>query len=537
MSADASSLRARQAGPATTDTRQAGPAAVDTRRSWARTVAWVLAVGLILHRTFVLPLQGERTDDFSRVYEALSRFLGGEAVYTEYLGDATPHYLYSPGATVILSPIAAVSGDTEVARFWFVCINAVGVIAGLAWLWRRARLSFTGWLFPLALAGVFLTESVTNTLRFSNIHGVLSALLAVVLVGVAGPPRGRGDGDGAVARPGRRGRRGRDGDGVARGRGRAAGGGVARQAVPGVALGLLILVKPFFAVLLLLPLLRRRFLLLGAAVAVPVVANVVGYLLLPDADAYRTTLMPYLRIVRSYANASIAGLGAAHGWPAVLVVGLRVVVAVGVVVGMWTVTARLWHRSFAWACAMSTILLSGTFVVATLGQQYYSLFLIPAVFTLRAAPRLFGGVTGAAGLLLVLSHNAVGSVGPVPLTGEVMTCIGWTLVIAAPVVAAVRDRRRQPARGAARARGRADAEGAVADRADAAPAPAVHGRRPVAGRRPVREGSRPDSRSRGRHRAGRGPAGTTGDLGELGDRGELGGRGGRADRGRPAVQG
>ncbi|WP_185737683.1 glycosyltransferase family 87 protein [Corynebacterium bovis] len=198
MSADASSLRARQAGPATTDTRKAGPAAVDTRRSWARTVAWVLAVGLILHRTFVLPLQGERTDDFSRVYEALSRFLGGEAVYTEYLGDATPHYLYSPGATVILSPIAAVSGDTEVARFWFVCINAVGVIAGLAWLWRRARLSFTGWLFPLALAGVFLTESVTNTLRFSNINGVLSALLAVVLVGVAGPPRGRGDGDGAV---------------------------------------------------------------------------------------------------------------------------------------------------------------------------------------------------------------------------------------------------------------------------------------------------------------------------------------------------
>ncbi|MEL4211390.1 glycosyltransferase family 87 protein [Corynebacterium bovis] len=517
MSADASSLRARQAGPATTDTRQAGPAAVDSRRSWARTVAWVLAVGLILHRTFVLPLQGERTDDFSRVYEALSRFLGGEAVYTEYLGDATPHYLYSPGATVILSPIAAVSGDTEVARFWFVCINAVGVIAGLAWLWRRARLSFTGWLFPLALAGVFLTESVTNTLRFSNINGVLSALLAVVLVGVAGPPRGRGDGDG-----------------VARGRDRATGGGVARQALPGVVLGLLILVKPFFAVLLLLPLLRRRFLLLGAAVAVPVVANVVGYLLLPDADAYRTTLMPYLRIVRSYANASIAGLGAAHGWPAVLVVGLRVVVAVGVVVGMWTVTARLWHRSFAWACAMSTILLSGTFVVATLGQQYYSLFLIPAVFTLRAAPRLFGGVTGAAGLLLVLSHNAVGSVGPVPLTGEVMTCIGWTLVVAAPVVAAVRDRRRQPARGAARARGRADAEGAAADRADAAPAPAVPGRRPVAGRRPVREGSRPDSRSRGRHRAGRGPAGTTGDLGELG---ELGGRGGRADRGRPAVQG
>ena len=190
MSADASSLRARQAGPATTDTRQAGPAAVDTRRSWARTVAWVLAVGLILHRTFVLPLQGERTDDFSRVYEALSRFLGGEAVYTEYLGDATPHYLYSPGATVILSPIAAVSGDTEVARFWFVCINAVGVIAGLAWLWRRARLSFTGWLFPLALAGVFfLMLPVVLPARFSEIPEAPGAHIWIRIAGFCPPAR------------------------------------------------------------------------------------------------------------------------------------------------------------------------------------------------------------------------------------------------------------------------------------------------------------------------------------------------------------
>ena len=70
-----------------------------------RAVAWPLAVVLALHRVFVLALNGSVTDDFTTVHSAVRRSLDGVPVYNEIYHHVDPHYLYNPGATLLLTPL------------------------------------------------------------------------------------------------------------------------------------------------------------------------------------------------------------------------------------------------------------------------------------------------------------------------------------------------------------------------------------------------------------------------------------------------
>ena len=97
----------------------------------ANAAAWPIAVLLIVHGVLILAANGSVTDDFSTVYAAVRRFVDGTPVYNETYQHVDPHYLYNPGATLLLSPLGLID-DPTVARTLFVLANAGAIVAALA---------------------------------------------------------------------------------------------------------------------------------------------------------------------------------------------------------------------------------------------------------------------------------------------------------------------------------------------------------------------------------------------------------------------
>ena len=99
-------------------------------------------------------------------------------MYNEHLDYVDPHYLYPPGGTLLMAPFGYI--DTVFASHnWFVAVNTVAIIAAACLLVRMFGFSLTSVALPALLTAMFFTESVTNTLVFTNINGCI--LLAEVL--------------------------------------------------------------------------------------------------------------------------------------------------------------------------------------------------------------------------------------------------------------------------------------------------------------------------------------------------------------------
>ena len=113
-------------------------------RLWTA-AAWPAAIVLVLHRVFVLAVNGSVTDDFGTVYHAIRRLWEGNPVYEQNYSFVEPLYLYNPGATVLLSPLGLVS--EEHARIAFILANAAAIVAALALLTRFA-VSYTHLTLP-----------------------------------------------------------------------------------------------------------------------------------------------------------------------------------------------------------------------------------------------------------------------------------------------------------------------------------------------------------------------------------------------------
>ena len=302
--------------------------------------AWPVAVVLILHRLLVLARAGSFTDDFTTVWSAARRFVERVPVYNEVYHHVNPHYLYNPGATLLLSPLGMIP-TMEAARPWFILLNAAAIITALAWLTRLAGFRVSHPLFPVSLALAFATEAVTNTLVFANINGVLLlALTAFIALMLA-----------------------------------------RRDVAAGVVLGLAIVVKPMFAPLLVLPLMQLRWRVIAAGVAVPVLLNVVAWPLTPGAGDYLTKLVPYLGITRNYANSSLAGFAVYFGMPGWLHGPLFVVLASAVAVAVLGLARWRERDEWAWLAVSSGVLIAGVCLLSSLGQAYYSMMLFPALFT------------------------------------------------------------------------------------------------------------------------------------------------------------
>lgn len=358
--------------------------------------AWAFCLVTVLWRSFIKPFNTpDRVDDFSNLHRALVNFVHGHPVYIEDLSTRDPHYLYSPGATVLLSPVGWISSDVETSRWWFILANSAAIIVGIALLFRVAGHTLGDFLFPATVTAAYFTENVTNTLTFSNVNGICFLLLTVSINGL-----------------------------------------IKKQPLrTGLAIGLLGLIKPFFFILLLLVVIQRMWKALGIAVAVPIVFNILGYILIKDADVYRTTLMPYIRTPRDYANLSIVGVGLAQHWPGIVVFLLRAIVVIAALLAVYLARTYYVSRPQVFVPTASTALLLAAILAGSLGQQYYTLFFVPVLATIKYWGWADGAVLGA-GFASILPMNPF-IFSPSHVVGVVLfswTMLSWLVLLIGTVL-------------------------------------------------------------------------------------------------------
>lgn len=304
--------------------------------------AWVVVV--VVNLVFFVAFNGFEVDDFSNVYRSISRFTHGQRVYTEDYSTFDPHYLYSPGATLLLSPLGLV-GKLGVARKLFIMLNAAAIIWGMGLLTRLIKQPLRSPLFPAAIALAFDTESVRSTLTFGNANGLMFlALCGFLYLWLAD-----------------------------------------RRLWAGVVLGLAITIKPMFAPLLLILLVRRDWIAVATSVAIPVVTNAAMWPVLSMGHDYRTIVIPFLKVVRPFANPSLRGIHANYAINQGLFDAIWLFVAACCVVGVVGAYSYWSQDRVASTLTMSSVLLAGVFLLSALGQGYYTMFLFPLFFSAYAA--------------------------------------------------------------------------------------------------------------------------------------------------------
>ncbi len=309
-----------------------------------RSALWPLAIMSIIHRSYVLTSNGYITDDWAPVYRAVRNFRAGVAVYTDNFDLVDPHYLYPPGGTLLMAPFGYIDSEFA-ARNWFILLNTLAVIVAACLLVRLFGFGLNSVALPALLLAFYCTESVTNTLVFTNINGAI--LLAEVLFF-------RWLLDGRAS----------------------------REWLAGIAIGLSLVVKPLLGVLLLLPLLNRQWRALAAAIAVPVAFNAVAWPLVSDRMNFIERTLPYIMSTRDYFNSSVLGNGVYYGLPAWLILALRVLFLALAVASLWLLYRYYRERDqLFWMLTSSGVLLIASWLVLSLAQGYYSMMLFPFLMT------------------------------------------------------------------------------------------------------------------------------------------------------------
>lgn len=309
-----------------------------------RTALWPIAIMSIIHRSYVLTSNGYITDDWAPVYRAARNFRAGVDIYNEHFDQVDPHYLYPPGGTLLMAPFGYIDSEFA-ARNWFIVLNTLALIAAACLLVRLFRFPLSSVALPALLAAMFVTESVTNTLVFTNINGCILLLEVLFLRWLL---------DGRNS----------------------------REWLAGLAIGLSLVVKPVLGVLLLLPLLNRQWRALAAAIAVPVAFNAVGFVLVADRMNFVRRTLPYIFSTRDYFNSSVLGNGVYYGLPMWLIVALRLLFVALAAGSLWLLYRYYRQRDeFFWMLTSSGVLLIASWLVLSLAQGYYSMMLFPFLMT------------------------------------------------------------------------------------------------------------------------------------------------------------
>lgn len=309
-----------------------------------RSALWPIAIMSIIHRSYVLTSNGYITDDWAPVYRAARNFRAGVDIYNEHFDQVDPHYLYPPGGTLLMAPFGYFDSEFA-ARNWFIVINTVAIIAAACLLVRLFRYPLSSVALPALLAAMFVTESVTNTLVFTNINGCI--LLAEVLF-LRWLLDGRTN----------------------------------RQWLAGIVIGLSLVVKPVLGVLLLLPLLNRQWRAVAAGIGVPILVNAIAWPLVADRGNFVHRTLPYILSTRDYFNSSVLGNGVYYGLPTWLIVGLRLLFVVLAAGSLWLLYRYYRTRDqLFWLLTSSGVLLIASWLVLSLAQGYYSMMLFPFLMT------------------------------------------------------------------------------------------------------------------------------------------------------------
>lgn len=298
----------------------------------------------IIHRSYVLTSNGYITDDWAPVYRAARNFRAGADIYNENFDQVDPHYLYPPGGTLLMAPFGYIDSEFA-ARNWFILLNTLAIIGAAVLLVRLFRFPLSSVALPALLAAIFVTESVTNTLVFTNVNGIILLLEVLFFRWLL---------DGRMS----------------------------REWLAGIAIGLSLVVKPVLAVLLLLPLLNRQWRTLASAIAVPVAFNAVAWPLVADRMNFVDRTLPYILSTRDYFNSSVLGNGVYYGLPMWLIMALRLLFVVLAVASLWLLNRYYRTRDpLFWALTSSGVLLIASWLALSLAQGYYSMMLFPFLMT------------------------------------------------------------------------------------------------------------------------------------------------------------
>ncbi|NDK89397.1 DUF2029 domain-containing protein [Gordonia desulfuricans] len=303
-------------------------------------VLWPITILMMFHRSVILGVNGDRTDDFRPVYQAALAFLNRQPVYGENLNTVDPHYLYPPSGTLLMSPLAAI--DPERSRWLFIAASVVALVVCAYLITRLFGYAANTWVLPTVLFFFFSTETVAHTLIFTNFNSfVLLGMLAFMIL-----MRGRHDW------------------------------------WAGIAIGLTLAVKPVLAPLLLLPLLTRQWRIFVGAIGVPLLLNILAWPISDDPKSFVSNTLPYLMEARDYYNSSIVGNGMYFGVADWLIVLLRIAFTLMAVFSLWFLYRYYRHTDeLLWMTTSSGVLLCTTFLVGSLGQGYYSMLLFPLLMT------------------------------------------------------------------------------------------------------------------------------------------------------------
>lgn len=172
-----------------------------------------------------------------------------------------------------MAPIAVI--DPEKSRWLFIIANAIAIVIALYLLLRLFGLGLNTIAAPILLLATFSSETVTNTLVFTNINGLV--LLGEIAFLVLLMKR--------------------------------------KDMWSGVAIGLTFAVKPILAPLLLLPLVRGQWKVFVTAIGIPLILTAVAWPLSADPMDFVRHTVPYLMESRDYFNSAIVGNGKYYGLP------------------------------------------------------------------------------------------------------------------------------------------------------------------------------------------------------------------------------
>ncbi|MGI5217424.1 glycosyltransferase family 87 protein [Nocardia sp. CA-290969] len=315
--------------------RQLEPRTARTTADVIRFALWPLAVMTVLNRVFIKAVNGFVTDDYKPVYQASLDFLNGRAVYTANFDSVDPHYLYPPSGTLLIAPIAVI--DYEKSRWLFILLNAVAILIAWYLLLRLFNYTLRSIAAPVLLLAMFLSETVINTLVFTNVNGCL--LLAEMLFLILLLRR--------------------------------------RDLWAGVILGLTIAVKPTLAPLLLIALVRKQWNVFTTALGVPLVLTAIAWPLSKDPEKFFTRTTPYLLETRDYFNSSVPGNAEYYGLPPWLMWVIRLSLAVMVLASLWILYRYYREDELFFVTTASGVLLLAEWLLTSLGQMYYSMMLFP----------------------------------------------------------------------------------------------------------------------------------------------------------------
>ena len=293
----------------------------------------------VLNRVLIRAVNGDITDDYNPVYRAALAFLNREPVYTANFDSVDPHYLYPPGATMLLSPIAVI--DPERSRWLFIIASTIAILVALYILLRIFGFDLKSVAAPVLLLAAFASETVTNTLVFTNFNGFVLlgevAFIAFLLK--------------------------------------------RRDLWAGVAIGLTLVIKPMLIPLLIIPLMTRQWKVFIPAIAIPVVTTAIAWPLAADPMDFVRRTVPYLLQTRDYFNSAIVGNGLYYGLPDLMVLAMRGVLGIMVLVSLWILYRYCREERLFFIATTSGLVLTAHWLLGSLGQMYYSMMLFPLLMT------------------------------------------------------------------------------------------------------------------------------------------------------------